>query len=518
MATTRISKKVRARKATVNTRLRSTKKIKNTGLRGSSVTSVKLGNGSMGPPPVIVVQGSSSSGGGGSSSSSSTSSQPSPLLAGNSRGFGPGFYPTPSQGAFAPVINLTSNPQARVTGVSATGGKGRGGGGRGEGGGASQDMTNNYPPPPPPPGAPGLLRRRPDDDGTPGGAVYIRKWGDVSPGIQTMSGGPPPSPPGAGAALRSGGSGPDGPVPMQIDEPYNGGPPPPPPPPATRIRVVDPGSSIRDPILALYKGELEAARGSQAEMIKLMAQQASDERAQSRLILTKLLDPPPQQTTSNQPPPPPDPFGGAIALQSTVQTGFEGMRDVLRGFREELTDIARQHARSSAEAQTARNIQGMLKGVKVDVKRSPDQQSIQDAVARGVSEAMSKLERGQQDAATLKGIEKMIAELSQCVQSIEKRPAPTSTQPSTTLRTPALIKGDANLYAEQQAAMEGVVKPTKTPAELWQEQFVIEEGARSSKRSKLSPSLDTSAQGGFLDDYWSTGGAAQPIKMEEDDL
>lgn len=78
-----------------------------------------------------------------------------------------------------------------------------------------------------------------------------------------MSGGPPPSPPGAGAALPVGGSAdPTSPaVPMQIDEPYNGGPPPPPPPPANAVQIVDPGSSVRDPILALYKGELEAARG-----------------------------------------------------------------------------------------------------------------------------------------------------------------------------------------------------------------------------------------------------------------
>jgi hypothetical protein len=304
---------------------------------------------------------------------------------------------------------------------------------------------------------------------------------------------------------------------MQIDEPYSGGPPPPPPPPATAVRVVDPGSGIRDPILALYKGELEAARGSQAEIIRMLQQQASDERAQSRLILSKFFDNQTQQVTSTQPPPPPDPFGGAIGVQSAVRAGFEDMRGMLRGFREDLTDIARQHARSSAEAQTARSIQNMVKGVEVDVKRYPDQQSIQDAVAQGVSNAVSRLQ-AQPDVATLKGIEQAIAELSQRIRSIEQQPPPTLTQPNTRLRAPALVKEglwDANQYVEQQAAMEAVVKPIKTPAELYQKQFAIEEAA-TVKRKKMLPRVSA-------DDRWETGGAAQQavaIKMEDydDDL
>lgn len=234
----------------------------------------------------------------------------------------------------------------------------------------------------------------------------------------------------------------------------------------------------------------------------MLQQQASDERAQSRLILSKFFDNQTQQVTSTQPPPPPDPFGGAIGVQSAVRAGFEDMGGVLRGFREDLTDIARQHARSSAEAQTTRNIQSMVKGVEVDVKRHPDQQSIQDAVAQGVSNAVSRLQ-AQPDVATLKGIEQAIAELSQRIRSIEQQPPPTLTQPNTRLRAPALVKEglwDANQYQEQQAAMGGVVKPVKTPAELYQEQFAIEEGAQ--KRKKMSPSLAT-------DDVWATGGAAQ---------
>jgi hypothetical protein len=155
----------------------------------------------------------------------------------------------------------------------------------------------------------------------------------------------------------------------------------------------------------------------------------------------------------------------------------------------------------------------MIKGVEVDVKRHSDQQNLQQAVAQGISEAVSKLQQGQPDVGTLKNIEQAIAELSQRIHSIEQQPAPTLTTPNTRLRVPALLKEglwDANQYMEQQAAMEGVVKPAKTPAELWQEQFAIEEGAR--KRRSLGPS-----PGDFYSEMMM-GGAAQPVKMEDDGL
>lgn len=141
---------------------------------------------------------------------------------------------------------------------------------RHRGSGAPQDIatTSNYPPPSPPPeGAPGLLRR-PGGAGTPGAAVYFRCWADVSPGTQTMSGGPPPSPPGAGAAVGRGGGSPDSPVPMQIDESH---------PAATTLhfflvhqRMPFKLSTRARPCVTRSwpcKGELEAARGSQAECV-----------------------------------------------------------------------------------------------------------------------------------------------------------------------------------------------------------------------------------------------------------
>lgn len=341
-----------------------------------------------------------------------------------------------------------------------------------------------------------------------------------------MSGGGPPSPGGGGVGIRVGSPG-SGPTPMEIDEPYNGGGPPPSPGAgAVRVRVVDPGSTNRDPVLALYKGELEAARGSQSEMIKLMAQHAADERAQSRLILSKFFDA--QQAQQNsQPPPPPDSggLGGAIAVQNAVRSGFDDLRGVLGDFRRDLSDIAERHARASAERRSAEHIQSMIKGLEVDIKRSKEQDQLQQSVTQGIKDALSTLQR-QPDpsAATMKAIEASIADLARRVHAVESAPPPVPTlqTPNTTLRAPALIKEHlwgANHMAEQQAAMEGVVKPVKTPAELYQEQFAIEEGARLARRKVLSPDngLDPSGQGFFTDGYWPQGGAANPVKMEQDD-
>lgn len=72
-----------------------------------------------------------------------------------------------------------------------------------------------------------------------------------------------------------------------------------------------------------------------------------------------------------------------------MQTDFESRHDVLRGFRDDLTNVARQHP---SFHQTARSIQSTHdQGVEVGAKRHSDQQNIEEAVVQGVSEAMSKL-------------------------------------------------------------------------------------------------------------------------------
>lgn len=362
--------------------------------------------------------------------------------------------------------------------------------------------------------------------------MYIRRWGDVSPGMQTMSGGGPPSPGGGGAGVRIGvGGDPDGPTPMQIDEPYNGGGPPPQPPDSgaerIKVAVVDPGGSIREPILGIFKDELEKQRGSQAEIIKLMQEHQRERDAHAQKMLTMSIDALGRQAqlpqTVAQPQPPPDPFGGGGAIQA-VRSGFDDLRGVLGDFRRDLTDIADRHARASAERKSAEHIQSMIKGLEVDIKRSRQQEELQHSVAQGIKDALSTLQR-QPDpsAATMKGIEASIADLARRVQAVESAPPPMPTlqTPNTTLRTPALIKEHlwgANHMAEQQAAMEGVVKPFRTPEELYQEQLAIMDTGRIKR--KLEPSPDPSPRGGgfFTDAYWPTGGAANPVKMEDDDL
>lgn len=73
-----------------------------------------------------------------------------------------------------------------------------------------------------------------------------------------------------------------------------------------------------------------------------------------------------------------------------MQTDFESRHDVLRGFRDGLTNIARQHIRRSTRLPGAYRAR-MIKGVEVGAKRHSDQQNIKEAVVQGVSEAMSKL-------------------------------------------------------------------------------------------------------------------------------
>lgn len=575
MVTTSVSKRVKAKKATVNTRVRSSKRIKNQGLKGSSVTSVKLGAGGSSGPPVIVVQGSSSSGGGGSSSSSSSSTTPqsqlpSPLLAGNNRGFGPGFYQTPYQGAFAPSFNFTqpsssggptlalpapapaqapitfnlhNTPQASLGTVSATGGaadnqatggrglggasraSGQGGGGGratgGSGGGATQDIYTHHPPPPPAPGAPGILRSwggpTPDD-----GVVYMRSGG---------GGDPPDAPGGAGRIRLRQPPSPSKSDDMDIDPifQYNGGGPPPPSPGAGRVkvRVVDPGGSISEPILALYKDELERARGSQAQMIDLLREQQQAERAQAKILLTTALDrQQPQQVAQAQPPPDPFGGGGAIMMKMAFDSGFDSLKEQLRGLRSDLTEVQRANARGSEESQSARDIQAMIKGLEVKINRGKDTDLLQQAL-REVQDAKSRLDQrppASPGRDLLLEIKQGLGQINQRLDDLEsKAPVPMLTSPAAPLR---VVKDASswgqNFMAEQNAAMQGAVKPGQSFAERMQEQFAIEEGLPAmaveggSLKRKLDPSSSEALPRpeGFLGEYWPTNG----VKVEYSDL